>query len=230
MIRGHFSFHLRIGMASWMRRSALLAVVACGALPGTAVLAQGTPLTGNPERGKAISYTCLGCHGIAGYRNAYPDYSVPELRGQHAEYLISALTEYKSGERSHTTMHAQASELSAQDMADIAVFFAGSELKASETPASTHKPPAAAAVCVACHGADGVGVIPQYPSIAGQHPDYIVQALEEYKSGARKNPIMAGMAAQVKEDDMWVIADYYSKITPGLKTLPRPFAGITAER
>ncbi len=217
-------------MASWMRRSALLAAAACGALAGTAVLAQGAPLNGNPERGKAISYTCLGCHGIDGYRNAYPDYSVPALQGQHPDYIVSALTAYKSGERSHTTMHAQASELSAQDMADIAVFFAGEVLKASETSASTHKPPAAAAVCVACHGADGIGVIPQYPSIAGQHPDYIVQALREYKSGGRKNPIMAGMAAQVKEDDMQVIADYYSKITPGLKTEPRPTSALTVER
>ena len=217
-------------MPSWMRRSAILAAAACGALAGTAVLAQGAPLTGNPQRGKEISYTCLGCHGIDGYRNAYPDYSVPELRGQHPEYLVSALTEYKSGERAHTTMHAQASELSAQDVADIAVFFAGSVLKAGETPASTRKPPAAAAVCVACHGADGVGVIPQYPTIAGQHPDYIVQALREYKSGGRKNPVMAGMAAQVKEDDLWVIADYYSRITPGLKTLPRPVSGLTVER
>lgn len=215
-------------MASWMRRGALSAALACGVLAGSAVFAQGAPLKGNPERGKAISYTCLGCHGIAGYRNAYPDYSVPELRGQHPEYLVAALTEYKSGERSHTTMHAQASELSEQDMADIAEFFAGPVLKAS--PASSHKPPAAAAVCVACHGADGIGVIPQYPSIAGQHADYIVQALREYKSGVRKNPVMAGMAAQVKEDDLWVIANYYSEITPGLKTLPRPFSGLTAGR
>jgi cytochrome c553 len=217
-------------MGSWMRRGALSAAVACGALASVAVLAQGASANGNPEHGKAISYTCLGCHGIAGYRNAYPDYSVPELRGQHPEYLVAALTEYKSGERSHTTMHAQASELSAQDMADIAVYFAGPVLKAGAAPASARKPPAAAAVCVACHGADGIGVVPQYPSLAGQHPDYIVQALREYKSGARKNPVMAGMAAQVKEDDMWVIADYYSKITPGLKTLPRPFSGLTAAR
>ncbi|MGH8219990.1 MAG: c-type cytochrome [Steroidobacteraceae bacterium] len=217
-------------MASWMRGGAFSAAAACGMLAGAAVLAQGAPPSGNAQHGKAISYTCLGCHGINGYRNAYPDYSVPELRGQHPEYLVAALTEYKSGERSHTTMHAQASELSAQDMADIAVYFAGPVLKAGSTPASAHKPPAAAAVCVACHGADGIGVVPQYPSLAGQHPDYIVQTLKEYKSGARKNPVMAGMAAQVKEDDMWAIAEYYSQIAPGLKTLPRPFSDLTAKR
>lgn len=217
-------------MASWMRKGAVSAAFACGALACAAVLAQGAPLQGNAERGKAISYTCLGCHGISGFRNPYPDYSVPELRGQHPEYLVAALTGYKNGERSHTTMHAQASELSAQDMADIAVFFAGPVLKSGTSPASEHKPPAAAALCVACHGADGIGVVPQYPSLAGQHADYIVQALKEYKSGARKNPVMAGMAAQVKADDMWVIADYYSRLTPSLQTLPRPFSAITAER
>src|SRR5579885_2233236 len=142
-------------MASWLRMGALSAAIACGALAGAPVLAQAPAAQGNAEHGKAISYTCLGCHGIAGYRNAYPDYSVPELEGQHPEYLEAALQEYKSGERSHTTMHAQASELSAQDMADIAVFFAGNVLKPATAPASAHTPPAAAAVCVACHGADG---------------------------------------------------------------------------
>ncbi|MGH8258796.1 MAG: c-type cytochrome, partial [Steroidobacteraceae bacterium] len=188
------------------------------------------PLNGNAERGKAISYTCLGCHGIDGYRNAYPDYSVPELRGQHPEYLVAALGEYRDGQRTHTTMHAQASELSPQDMADIAVYFAGPVLKSGSSPASSHKPPAAAAVCVACHGADGIGVVPQYPSLAGQHADYIVQALREYKSGARKNPVMVGMASQVKEDDMWIIAEYYSNLEPSLRTLPRPFSRLTAAR
>lgn len=216
--------------SSRMRRGALSAVLACGALAGAAAFAQSPPLNGNPVHGKAISYTCLGCHGIVGYRNAYPDYSVPELRGQHPEYLVGALQEYKSGDRSHTTMHAQASELSSQDMADIAVYFAGTVLKAGASHTSTPTPPAAAAVCVACHGADGVGVVPQYPSLAGQHADYIVQALKEYRTGARKNPVMAGMAAQVKEDDLWVIADYYSKLRPGLATLPRPFSWLTVKR
>src|SRR5262249_22776934 len=86
------------------------------------------PLQGDPHRGRELSYTCLGCHGIDGYRNAYPDYSVPKLEGQNAEYLSSALHDYRKGDRSHITMHSQASELSDQDIADIAVFFAGKPL------------------------------------------------------------------------------------------------------
>src|ERR1700710_2977026 len=73
-------------------------------------------------QGKKKFYTCFGCHGIENYKNAYPNYDVPELRHQHAAYLVSALHEYKAGERPHATMHAQASSLSDQDIADIAAF------------------------------------------------------------------------------------------------------------
>jgi cytochrome c553 len=79
---------------------------------------------GDPVAGKYKAETCMGCHGIPGYRNAAPAYHVPKLGDQHAEYIIAALKAYKNGERNHPTMHAQASSLSDQDMADIAAFFA----------------------------------------------------------------------------------------------------------
>src|SRR5579871_3089261 len=72
---------------------------------------------GDAARGKVLSYTCLGCHGIEDYRNAYPDYNVPRLAGQHADYIVAALKEYKDGERQHATMQVQAATLSDQDMA-----------------------------------------------------------------------------------------------------------------
>ncbi|HYP65254.1 MAG TPA: hypothetical protein VEQ14_02850, partial [Steroidobacteraceae bacterium] len=62
-------------------------------------------LQGDPHRRRALSYTCLGCHGIDGYRNAYPDYSVPKLEGQNPQYLMDSLHAYRSGDRSHITMH-----------------------------------------------------------------------------------------------------------------------------
>ena len=77
---------------------------------------------GDPELGKIKSQTCLGCHGIPGYKNVYPTYSVPQVGGQHPDYILAALKAYKSGERSHPTMQAQAMSLSDQDMADIAAF------------------------------------------------------------------------------------------------------------
>lgn len=216
-------------MASWVRLGAISAVLACGAL-ASAALAQSPPLNGNPARGKVLSQTCLGCHGIAGYRNAYPNYEVPKLWGQFPEYIVAALHEYRAGQRAHTTMHAQASTLSDQDIEDIASYFGGEPLRRGATPAGAHAPPAAAAVCVACHGADGVGVVPQYPSLAGQHPDYMVQALREYKDGERKNPVMASMSLPVTEENMWVIAEYYASLRPSLNTVPRPDTFLSVRR
>ena len=112
---------------------------------------------GDVERGKTLSYTCLGCHGIEEYKNVYPTYSVPELVGQHPEYLVAALKEYKSGERSHVTMHEQATSLSDEDMLDIASYFAGSVLKPGASAVGT-PPQKVAQLCVACHGKDGVGI------------------------------------------------------------------------
>ena len=78
---------------------------------------------GDPQAGHMKAQTCLGCHGIPSYSNAYPTYHVPKLAGQHAEYIVAALTAYAAGQRNHETMLANASTLSEQDMADIAAFF-----------------------------------------------------------------------------------------------------------
>jgi len=185
-------------------------------------------LPGNPHRGKELSYTCLGCHGIDGYRNAYPDYSVPKLEGQNPQYLMDSLHAYRSGDRSHITMHSQASELSDQDIADIAVFFAGKPLLSGGKPPASI--PKAATLCTSCHGQDGVAIAPMYPSLAGQHQDYLVRALEEYQNGGRKNPIMKALAAPLKPADISEIAAYFSALTPALKTEPRPYTRLGAEQ
>lgn len=80
--------------------------------------------TGDPAAGERKAATCAGCHGIEGWRNAYPAYHVPRLGGQHAEYIVAALKAYQSKQRSHRTMQAIAATLSEQDMADLAAFFA----------------------------------------------------------------------------------------------------------
>lgn len=80
---------------------------------------------GNAEAGKAKTSMCAGCHGIDGYKIAYPSvYNVPKLGGQHAAYIVAALREYKQGERNSETMRAIASTLSDQDMADVAAYYA----------------------------------------------------------------------------------------------------------
>lgn len=84
----------------------------------------GAQAAGNAEAGRIKANTCMGCHGIPAYTNAYPTYRVPKLGGQSAQYLASALHAYKSGERPHKTMQGQASSLSDQDIEDIAAYLA----------------------------------------------------------------------------------------------------------
>ena len=207
-------------LSSGLRSGVLVTAFVCGAIASTAVTAQ-EAASGNPQRGKELSYTCLGCHGVDGYKNAYPNYSVPALEGQHPEYMAAALKEYRDGDRAHLTMHSQASSLTDQDIADIVSYFSGKPLTADSKAEGSV--PAPAQLCTSCHGANGVGITPQYPTLAGQHPDYIVRALQEYKKGGRKNPIMAGMAATVKDEDMAIIAEYFSKQRPALTVESRPY-------
>lgn len=77
---------------------------------------------GDAQAGRALVYTCGGCHGVTGYNNAYPNYHVPRIGGQNYDYLVSALTEYKKGERTHPTMRAQGESLSEQDIRNIAAY------------------------------------------------------------------------------------------------------------
>ncbi|MEY3465473.1 MAG: c-type cytochrome [Steroidobacteraceae bacterium] len=177
--------------------------------------------SGDAARGERLAYTCLGCHGIPNYKNAYPVYRVPKLRGQSAEYLVSALQAYRSGERSHGTMHANASSLNDQDILDVAAYLAGPAVKPAADAKPVGTPPAAAAVCVSCHGTDGIGITPQYPSLAGQHDDYLVRALTDYKKGGRKNAIMAGFAAQLTANDIDQLAAYYSRQRSVLAAIPK---------
>ena len=90
--------------------------------PAAAPVAAPKPLVGNAETGRTLTYTCQGCHGIVGYKNAYPSFKVPRIGGQSADYLANALTEYRTGNRKHPTMQAQAQSFSDQDIADIAAF------------------------------------------------------------------------------------------------------------
>ena len=77
---------------------------------------------GDAARGHQLTYTCVGCHGIEGYKNAYPNYHVPRIGGQSATYLVNALNEYQKGSRKHPTMQAQSQSFSDQDIADIAAY------------------------------------------------------------------------------------------------------------
>lgn len=71
-------------------------------------------------------------------------------------------------------------------------------------------------VCSACHGQDGNSTVADYPKLGGQYPDYIAKALHDYKSGARKNPIMAGFAATLTDKDIEDVAAYFASQPPVL--------------
>jgi cytochrome c553 len=192
-------------MASGSARIALGLLLA---LPGLAAHAA------DVARGADLGYTCHGCHGIEDYKNAFPVYSVPRLGGQHAAYLVVALKAYANKERSHPTMHAHASTLNASDMADVAAYLAGQELVSSGRAVGTA--PKASHTCVACHGNDGIGILPEYPSLSGQHADYLEEALRAYRSGQRRNAVMAGMASALTDEDIEDLARYYAAQKPGL--------------
>lgn len=73
-------------------------------------------------------------------------------------------------------------------------------------------------VCAACHNMDGISTIAEYPKLAGQYPEYMAKALRDYKSGARKNPIMAGMAAGLTQKDIDDVSAYFASLPPVLST------------
>ena len=98
-------------------------LIALFSISGTTVSAQAP--TGDAKLGAQKVQMCQGCHGIEGWRTAYPEvYHVPRIAGQHSTYFVSALKAYKSGDRKHPSMRAIAASLSDKDMADLAAYYA----------------------------------------------------------------------------------------------------------
>lgn len=182
-----------------------------------AFFAQSAFADGDAAAGKELGYTCLGCHGIEGYRNAYPSYRVPKLGGQKAGYLEIALKAYRDGTRKHPTMVAQATSLTDQDIADVAAYLAsigGDTVAAGGTAGATFDK---ATACATCHGQSGISVNAAWPTLAGQHQDYLLNALGQYRDGTRGDPIMSAQAALIAEEDVAKLAHYFSRLK-GLET------------
>lgn len=181
------------------------------------VLAGPVSAEGDAVRGKSRFSTCMGCHGIPGYVNTYPTYRVPRVGGQHAAYITAALNAYRSGDRKHATMVANASALSEQDITDIATYLEGIPMSSNKAAAvgDAKAGEEKSQTCVACHG-DGNNESNAFPKLAGQHIDYLIRALKDYKSGARNNAIMSGMAAGLSEQDQKDLAAYYANQPIGL--------------
>ncbi|MCG6874914.1 MAG: cytochrome c [Betaproteobacteria bacterium] len=97
------------------------------AVAAPAIAQDATP-KGSAEAAKAKNSMCIGCHGVAGYRTAFPDvYQVPKIGGQSPTYIVKALEAYKSGDRSHPSMQGIARSLTPQDMADLAAYYGGAK-------------------------------------------------------------------------------------------------------
>ena len=189
--------------------------------------------TGDVKAGESKAAMCIGCHGIPGYQNSFPEiHKVPKISGQSDKFIVSALVAYQKGERKHPSMRGIAGSLSEQDIADLAAFYAGHN--PGVTAPDTAKEPSAAVkalldkgACMSCHGANfSKPVDPSYPKVAGQHADYLYVALKAYtvegnQVVGRANPIMGGIAKQFTLAEMKQLANYLSTLDGELATKPQ---------
>jgi len=157
---------------------------------------------------------CASCHGISG-RSFKLNY--PILAGQSAPYILHELQDFKEGRRSDPTMDPIMPQLSDEDMRDLAAFFAASEPFSSPSESdsiktSRGKKLAETAQCASCHlgGADaGGGGIPR---IQGQHRNYMVKQLRDFKSGRRANDdgLMYRIAQTLTDADIEDLGNYFA--------------------
>jgi len=164
-----------------------------------------------------VEGVCAACHGVDGNSVITQN---PKLAGQHPEYLLKQLKEFKSGKRENAVMTGMVANLSEAEMTEIAAYFAeqtpkkglavengkgslGEQIyrggiKATAVPA-----------CASCHGANGNGLPKQFPALSGQHKDYTLQQLTNFRTGARANaPMMSTIAVKMTDAEMAAVADY----------------------
>jgi len=207
-------------------------LVAAATLSAAALSAHAQGVTGDIQAGQKKAEMCIGCHGIPGYQNSFPEiHKVPKISGQTAQYIVASLGAYKKGDRKHPSMRGIAGSLTEQDMADLGAFYASHAGKpAPETPRTASTSAAALiekGACVSCHGANfSKPIDPSYPKLGGQHADYLFVALKAYTVEGnnvvgRSNGIMAGIAKQYSTAEMREIAKYIASIEGELKIVPQ---------
>jgi len=161
----------------------------------------------------ATAAGCAGCHGENGVSNTP---GMPNLVGQDPKYLAAAITAYKNGQRKDDMMKPMVDSLSESDIKSLALYFALQKPARAKTPAKGDKEAGkkSAGECVGCHGERGISGNPATPSLAGQDAEYFVKALHEYKSGARSDPAMSGIAGGLDDAAMKNLAAYYASLEP----------------
>lgn len=160
---------------------------------------------------------CASCHGADGNSGSPEN---PKLAGQHPEYLVKQLAEFKAGKRKNAIMQGFAATLSDDDMRNIAYWAAGQKQKpgfAKDKELVTlgeriYKGGIAdrqIAACAGCHSPSGAGIPSQYPRLAGQHADYVASSLRGYRDGTRNNNVqMTQNAAKLNDREIKAVADY----------------------
>ncbi|MEE9397527.1 MAG: c-type cytochrome [Methylococcales bacterium] len=178
---------------------------------------------GDPIKGKILFEGCAGCHGRPGYTNAFPRYHVPLVAGQSGAYTVAALTAYAAGNRNHMSMEGNALSLTEENRVHIGAYLEGFKLTkvSHEITGNPKAGKKKAASCAGCHGGKGVGSDKNYPHLAGQYESYLVHAINQYKSGKRKSPIMTGMVSSLTEEDILDIAAFYANQKKGLPVFSR---------
>ena len=176
--------------------------------------------TVKPDLGKgAATYgqVCVACHAADGNSSTPAN---PKLAQQHPEYLIKQLQEYKSGKRENAIMKGFASSLSDDDMVNISYWLASQKA----TPGFAQEKDLVrlgeriyrggiagrnVAACASCHSANGAGIPSQYPRLAGQHAEYTLDQMNQFRSGVRKNSAqMTKIAAYMTDEELRAVSDY----------------------
>lgn len=193
-----------------------------GALPLVCTMAMAaTPApAAKPDlaKGQALStQVCAACHTADGSRGSPAN---PILAGQHPEYLVKQLHEFKSGKRANAIMKGFASTLSDDDMKNVAAFYASKSakpgfskdkelVKLGEKIYRGGIADKAVPACAGCHSPNGAGIPAQYPRVGGQHADYTEAQLVAFRSGARGNSAqMVTIAAKMSDREIKAVSDY----------------------
>jgi cytochrome c553 len=201
-------------------RASALVVVLSATSPAQAQTGAQQGTQGDAAKARPIAESvCAACHGVDGNS---PIPVNPSLAGQHPGYLYKQLTDFKAGRRKNAAMSAMVTNLSDDDLRNLAAYFA-----AQKPMAGTAKDRALVAAgqrlyrggnsetgvpaCSGCHSPDGAGVPAQYPRLAGQHGDYTVAQLQSFRSGDRDNDpnaMMRMIASRLSDKDMAAVAQY----------------------
>jgi cytochrome c553 len=192
------------------------------ATPSPTAPAVVAPSSGKPDlvAGEA-KYTavCAACHGAAGNSGTPAN---PKLAQQHPDYIVKQLQEFKSGKRPSPIMQGFASQLTEQDMKNIAAYVGTQKAKPGfakdkELVALGEKiyrgglQSRALPACAGCHSPNGAGIPSQYPRVSGQHADYTASQLVAFRDGVRKNsPQMSQIATKLNDREIRAVSDYIS--------------------